>query len=232
MQSLDTIDPREWNTAAPHFAALATEEVTRDTVGDWLLRWSDLEKVLGEAGAAASRAKSEDTTDTGAEAAYLNFVQNIIPQWTVAAQALKTKLLGVPGYEPLPEYQQFLRRLRNDADLFRTENVPIQAQLQTLANDYDKLTGPMTVRLGGEELTLPQAEQRGLETDRAVREEAWHAVQNRWLESRAELDTLYLQMLPLRRQLAKNAGMPDYRAYMWRSLRRFAGRQPGVRRSD
>ena len=221
MDNLDAINGQNWNTAAPYFTALAAEELTADGVGDWLLRWSDLEKVLGEAGATAGRAKSEDTTDEAAEAAYLNFVQNIVPKWTVAAQALKTKMLDVPGYAPPPEHRQFLRRLRNDADLFRAANVPIQAQLQTLASDYDKRTGPMTVTLGGKELTLPQAEQLGLETDRAVREEAWRAVQNRWLESRKDLDALYLQMLPLRRQLAKNAGLADYRAYMWRALRRF-----------
>ncbi len=221
MPELDTINPHDWSTVAPFFTALEAEDLTTGGVSDWLLRWSELEKTLGEAGARAGRARSEDTANAEAEAAYLNLVQKIIPQWTVAAQALKTKLLAVPDFMPSPDQEQFLRRLRNDADLFRESNVPIQAQLQTLANEYDKLTGPMTVTLGGEELTLPQAEQRGLDNDRAVREEAWRAVQNRWLESRAELDALYLQMLPLRRQLAQNAGLPSYRAYMWRSLRRF-----------
>ncbi len=220
-QNLDTIDPQDWNTVAPHFEALTAEEVTADTAGDWLTRWSELEKVIGEAGAAAGRAKSEDTTDADAEAKYLNFVQKIMPQWTIAAQALKTKLLAVPDFAPPPDQEQFLRRLRNDADLFREDNVPIQAQLQTLGNEYSKLIGTMTVTLGGEELTLPQAEQRELDADRAVREEAWRVVQNRWLEARDALDALYLQMLPLRCQLAANAGLPDYRAYMWRSLRRF-----------
>ena len=217
----DTIEPQDWNTVAPHFAMLESENLTADGVGGWLLRWSDLEKTLGEAGAKAGRAKSEDTSDAGAEAAYLNFVQQIVPRWTVAAQKLKTKLLAVPDFAPEPEQEQFLRRLRSDADLFQESNVPIQAQLQTLANEYSKITGPMTVTLGGEELTLPQAEQTGLDRDRAVREEGWRAVQNRWLESRGELDALYLQMLPLRRELAKNAGLPDYRAFMWRSLKRF-----------
>jgi oligoendopeptidase F len=221
MQELDTIDPQDWNTAAPHFAALTSEEVTAESVGDWLTRWSELEKVLGEAGAAAGRAKSEDTTNADAEAKYLNFVQKIVPQWTVAAQALKTKLLAVPDYMPPADQMQFLKRLRNDADLFREDNVPIQAALQTLANDYNKLTGAMTVTLGGEELTLPQAEQQGLDADRAVREDAWRTVQNRWLESRSDLDALYLEMLPLRRKLAENAGLPNYRAYIWRALRRF-----------
>ena len=217
----ETINAQDWQTLAPHFAALASEDLTAEGVGDWLLRWSELEKELGEAGARASRAKSEDTTDAQAEAAYLHFVQEIIPQWTVAAQALKTKLLAVPGYEPVPEHHQFLRRLRSDADLFRAENVPLQAQLQTLANEYNKLTGSMTVTLDGEEMTLPQAEGRLLDPDRSVRESAWRAVQERWLETRAPLDALYLQMLPLRRQLAKNAGMADYRAYMWRAMKRF-----------
>ena len=177
--------------------------------------------MLGEAGAAAGRAKSENTTDAEAEAKYLHFVQKIVPQWTIAAQALKTKLLAVPDYAPPADQEQFLKRLRNDADLFRDANVPVQAQLQTLANEYSKETGAMTVSLGGEELTLPQAEQQGLDSDRAVREEAWRVVQNRWLESRSALDGLYLNMLPLRRQLAANAGLPDYRAYMWRALKRF-----------
>ena len=217
----NTINPQDWSTVAPHFAALAQENLTAEGVGDWLLRWSELEKTLGEAGAKAGRAKSEDTTDKEAETVYLHLVQDIYPQWSLAAQALKTKLLAVPDYEPLPEHRQFLRRLRNDADLFRPENVPIQAQLQTLANEYDKLTGPMAVLLDGSEVTLPQAEGRLLDTDRNVRETAWRAVQERWLQSRSDLDTLYLQMLPLRRQLAKNAGLTDYRAYMWRAMKRF-----------
>jgi len=129
--------------------------------------------------------------------------------------------LAVPEYEPLPEHRQFLRRLRNDADLFRAENVPIQAQLQTLANDYDKITGPMAVTLDGREMTLPEAEGKWLDPDRSVREQAWRAVMNCWDESRQELDALYLRQLPLRRQLAQNAGLLDYRAYMWRALKRF-----------
>ncbi len=221
MNEYDGINPQDWETVAPHFAALADEELTAQGVGDWLLRWSELEKHLGEAGARAGRAKSEDTTDQQAEAAYLHFVQEIIPPWTVAAQALKTKLLAVPGYEPVPEHRQFLRRLRSDADLFRAENVPLQAELQTLANDYNKLTGAMSVTLGGEEVTLPQAEGKLLDPDRTVREQAWRAVQERWLQAREPLDELYLKMLPLRRQLAKNAGHSDYRAYMWRALKRF-----------
>ncbi len=114
-----------------------------------------------------------------------------------------------------------LRRFRNEAELFRDENVPIQTELGVLTNDYNKIVGAMSVTLDGEELTLPQAELRLLDTDRARREEAWRAIQARWLQDRAALDELYLKMLPLRRQLARNAGLPDYRAYVWRQYGRF-----------
>lgn len=221
MNTLNTPDPQNWETVAPHFAVLTDEVLTADGVGDWLRRWSDLEINLGEAGSQAARAKSEDTTNATAEAAYLHFVQQIVPRWTVAAQTLKTKLLAVPGYEPVPEHRQFLRRLRNDADLFRAENVPLQAQLQTLANDYDKLTGSMAVTLDGREMTLPEAELQWLDPDRGVREKSWRAVMQCWQQVGPQLDALFLQQLPLRRRLAKNAGLPDYRAYMWRAMRRF-----------
>ena len=221
MNTLNTLDPQDWSTVAPYFSALADEDLKADDVSGWLLRWSELEKVLGEAGSWANRAKSEDTTNAEAEKAYLNFVQQIVPAWSVAAQGLKTKLLGVPGYEPDQEHTQFLRRLRNDADLFRAENVPVQAQLQTLANEYDKRTGPMAVTVDGQRMTLPEAEALWQSPDRHVREEAWRAVMDCWGEARTEMDALFLQQLPLRRKLAENAGLPDYRAYMWRAMRRF-----------
>ena len=221
MNPFDTLDPQDWNTVAPYFRALADEDLAADGVGDWLLRWSELEKILGEAGSWAGRAKSEDTTSAEAEKTYLNFVQQIIPAWSIAAQELKTKLLEVPSYVPDREDMQFFRRLRNDADLFRAENVPLHAQLQTLASEYDNRTGQMAVSLNGRQMTLPEAEGQCQSPDRRVREEAWRAVMDCWSEAGAELDALFLKQIPLRRKLAENAGLPDYRAYMWRAMRRF-----------
>ncbi len=218
---LAAISGTDWSSLKPHFEALAAEALTAQGVSPWLLRWSDLLKVIHEAGARAERAKSEDTTDTDAEAAFLHYVEEIVPQTEVASQALKTKLLDVPGYVPAAEHVQMIKRLRSDADLFRAENVPLQSQLDVLANDYDKIAGSLSVTLSGEEMTLPQAGLRLLATDRAVREEAWQAIAAKWLSVRPALDALYLQMLPLRRALARNAGKSDYREYVWQDLHRF-----------
>lgn len=221
MKPLDTLNPNDWNELGPHFDALIAEDLMADRVPDWLRRWSDLECVLDEGAVGADRAMTENTADEAAEKRYLHYVQVIGPSAEVAAQTLKAKLLAVPDYTPGPDDVELLKRLRSEAALFRAENVPLGAEISTLATEYDKIAGAMTVSLDGAEQTLPQAEQRLQDPDRARREHAWRAVQSRWLRDRDALNDLYLKLLTLRRRLARNAGLPDFRAYRWQALQRF-----------
>jgi oligoendopeptidase F len=221
MQEFASVNPHDWDTIEPHFNTLRDAELTPGDVPAWLTRWSNLEKIIDEAISVARRAKSEDTTDEAAERTFRHLVEEIQPKAQVAAQALKLKLLAVPGFEPGPEHAELLRHFRNEADLFREANVPIQAELTVLASKYDKIVGAMSVAIDGVELTLQQAEQRLLDPARDIRETAWRTVQSRWLEDRAALDELFLKQLSLRRQLAHNAGLPDYRTFVWREYGRF-----------
>ena len=220
-QDYTKLDGMNWNALQPAYDALARARLTPEGVADWLAQWSDLEKALVEASARAERARSEDTTDAAAEAAYLHFVQEIVPRSAVAEQALKAKLLTVPGYVPAPEHAQMVKRLRGEADLYREENVALQSELDVLATEYDKIAGGLVVTLDGEEQTLPQAGLRLRDTDRARREEAWRAMSEAYLAVREPISRLYLHMLALRRRLAQNAGRENYRAYRWEQMSRF-----------
>ncbi len=221
MSRFPAFDPGDWDAIAPHYTTLQDEPLTADGVPDWLRRWSDLESVIAEAATAASRTWSENTADADAEKAYLHHLQEIAPRAEVAGQALTRKLLAVPEFTPAPDHVQMMRRFRSEAALFRDANVSLQVETRTLANEYDRLAGAMTVTWGGETLTLPQAEQSLLQSDRAAREAAWRAVQTRWLEDREALDALFLKLLALRRRIARNADETDFRAYTWRALNRF-----------
>jgi oligoendopeptidase F len=214
-------EPFDWSVVEPRYQALLQEELTPERTPAWLGRWSDLQREVAEAFAALSRAKDEDTQDKQAEAAYLRFVREVQPKLQQAGQSLRSKLLAVEGFEPGPDLEQMMRRFRNDADLYREANVPVLAEATARANEYNKLTGGLAVELDGQTLTVREAQERLLETDRARREAAWRAIETARLGVGPRLDALLLELLGLRRRLAENAGLPDYREYRWRELARF-----------
>lgn len=111
--------------------------------------------------------------------------------------------------------------MRNEADLFRDKNVPLKTELAKLGNEYDKITGAMTAVWEEQEKNLSQLEVLLLERDREVRKRAWRQIMDLWLADREKLNQLYVQMLGLRRQLATNSDLADYRAYAFRENNRF-----------
>lgn len=215
------VDAADWSTVQPHVDALLAAPLSAPAVEGWLRQWSALAAVLAEAGAQIYRDITENTADAAAEERFKHFVGQIEPQTRLAEQALKEKLLAVPGYQPNQETALLLRRFGNDAEIFRAENVPLESKLALLGNQYNKIVGGMTVEWQGQTLTMPEATSRLQEPDRATRAAIWQRAMQRFLADRAALNELFLEMLPLRRQSAANAGFATYRALRWQQLARF-----------
>lgn len=210
-----------WAQYEPRYAELAARPLSTENVGAWLHDWSELEKELQELGALLHRNKNEDTRDNVAEAAFLGFIREVVPHAEVAAQKLKVRLLELDGYLPNAEHTEFVKRFRNEAALFRDENAPLLAEEAALSSEYNAVVGKLTVQLDGETLTLPEAGKRLLEPDRDLRERAWRAINEAKLSVGSDLDALFLKLLGLRRRLARDADLSDFRAFAWRRLNRF-----------
>lgn len=215
------LDPLAWQTVQPRFEALVDLELKEDNIKEWLLQWSHLSALLGETDAQIYREVNENTADEQAEKRFLVMIEEIAPQVQMADQALKEKLLAFEGQIPDLETEQIIKRFRAEADIYREENVPLLSQLMKLGNDYDKLVGSMTIEWEGEKQTLPQVQFYLYDSDRDKRERAWRLVMEAYLEKREELNELYLKMLGLRRQVARNAGFTSFRDYQWQVLGRF-----------
>ncbi len=174
-----------------------------------------------EADAQIYRQITENTADEEADRRFLLWVEQIVPRWQVAEQALKEKLLSLEGYVPSPTSEQMVRRFEAEAAIFREENVPLLTELMKLGNEYDKIVGGMSIEWEGQQETIPQVELHLQAPSRATRERAWRLIRDRFLQERERLNKLYLEMIALRRQVAQNAGFSDFRAYQWQSLGRF-----------
>jgi oligoendopeptidase F len=218
--TVSEIQPLNWQAFASHFSALETAVIPSADREQWLTYWSDLSRILYEAMTVISIEKSIDTTDATKEQAYLDFIENILPSATMADQALKTRLLAL-DMSDREDLALFLRHMRNEADLYRDENVPLQTELAKLDNAYDKITGGLKTDWNGEEHNLSQLGQYLTDKDRQVREQAWQTTMDLWLSQREALNKLYADMLVLRQQVAQNADLPDFRAYTFRKYGRF-----------
>lgn len=218
--SINDIDSRQWETFQPYFEALTEVEISEEERRTWLENWSHLLMLVNEAGSWLYIQKTLDTTDEEREQAFLAFVENVAPQAQIADQALKERLLSL-DVSDMPDMALVVRDLRNEADLYREENVPLKTKLAKLDNEYDKITGSLKADWDGEEKNLSQLNALLKDRDRAVRERAWKTMMALWLGQREALNELYAEMLQLRRQIAENAGLSDYRAYAFREYGRF-----------
>ncbi len=209
-----------WDDIAPYYEELAGRPLdTPESVEAWLRDWSALDELLTEAQNRASIAYSADTTDPAKEAAHLRFSSEIGPKVQEQRVHLSRRLVE-SGYTR-DDLETLLRRFRNQMELFREENVPLQAELQKLNARYQKITGGMTVEWDGEEKTLPQLRAYLLSPDRSVRERAFRLAARPYVELRDELADLFDEQDRLRALVARNAGFANYRDYAHREKNRF-----------
>ncbi len=189
----------------------------------WLADASELSSVVDEFGTRKYIAKSCHTDDPAIEKAFLDFTEQIEPRVAQLFFDLQQRFLACPYQSQLtgPKYQILLQRWKADVEIFREENIPIKVQITKVVNEYDKLCAAMTATFRGEEYTLQQLTRFTEEPDRSTRQLAWEAAATRRLRDRAAIDSLFDQLIPLRQQIARNAGCADFREYTWKSYKRF-----------
>ena len=111
--------------------------------------------------------------------------------------------------------------MKNHVELFRPENVALETEEAKLCQQYQKLSGSLTVNFRGEEKTLVQMGRYLEEPDRALRQEAWELVAKRRLQEAEKFEDIFDQLIELRERIARNAGFKNYRDYAFRRLGRF-----------
>ncbi len=208
-----------WEQIAPYYQDLATRPVTRDTVEGWLKDWTLLTNLLRETHQRLYVGSTVDTTDVQAQQRYTDFLDNIYPNAQAAEQRLKDILLS-SGLEP-QGFEVPLRNMRAEAELFREANLLLLSEELKLVTEYDKLIGAQTVDWQGEEVTVAQLQPVSQNPDRGLREQAWKLASARQMADRQAINDLWGKLLAIRKQLAANANLRDYREYRWRQFLRF-----------
>jgi oligoendopeptidase F len=214
----------DWASLEPYFIEL-TDRPIEDALGleKWLKDLSELEAFVSEDACWRQIKMTCDTTDKSLEEAFNFFCMEIQPKMQPYADALNKKLIACPFTKALDKntYFTYLRAVQKSIDLFRTDNIAIQAELSVMQQQYGTIAGKMTITHEGQEYTLQQAAQFLESEDRNIRASVYRKIQQRRLEDKTAMHDLFSSLIQKRHQVAVNAGFENYRDYKFVELGRF-----------
>ncbi len=214
----------DWASIESFFKELLDRPIDHvSALEKWLLDLSELEAFISEDACWRQIKMTCDTTDKSLEEAFNYFCMEIQPKMQPYADALNKKLIQSPFTKELNQdlYFTYLRSVKKNIELFREENIPIQAELSVLQQQYGTIAGKMTINFREQEYTLQQAAKFLEDEDRLVREEVYRKVQERRLQDKESMHDLFSSLIQKRNQMALNAGFANYRDYKFVELGRF-----------
>lgn len=214
-----------WNELEPYFTELNERSVEDgDSLKLWLRDLSELEAFFYENMAWRYIRMTTDTQDESRSKAYRFFINEIQPKAAPYFDRFNRKLVKSPGVEALkndPDYAILLRNTAKSIELYREENVSLEAKMSTRSQEYSATVGKMTIAYNGQEYTIPQAGVLLESPDRQERKEVFTKIAQRRLEDVDFVDQLMDDLVKIRHKIAGNAGYANYRDYKFDELKRF-----------
>ena len=122
---------------------LQNRSLSPESLDNWVMDWSDLNRLISEIQARLWVATTVNTTDTEVKNRFNSFLDEIYDPFQASNQALKEKLLR-SGLQP-KGFEIPLRNMRVEAEIFREENLALLSEEKKLANEYDEIIGVQTV---------------------------------------------------------------------------------------
>jgi oligoendopeptidase F len=151
-------------------------------------------------------------------------VTEIQPKIAPFEDELNKKLMACPFVETLeadPAYAILLRRVRCALDLYREENITLQAEESEESQKFGAISAAQSIEQNGKTLTMQQAGLLLKEPDEALRKTVFDKMTVRRAEDIEPLHALFDQLLKIRHTIAINAGFENYRDYKMAAMGRF-----------
>ena len=214
----------EFGVLAPFFQELLEREINDlKDFDQWLSDRSELDAVLEEDLAWRYIRMSIDTTKAELRDAYNQFVTQIQPELAPLEDQLNQKLMALPFIAEKTDaaHQIYFRSVRAALDLYREENIALEAALSEEAQQYGAISAAQSIEHDDKKLTMQQAALLLKEQDESLRQSIFEKMAAVRRKDREQLDSLYSSLIQKRQQLALNAGFDNYRDYKFVAMGRF-----------
>lgn len=215
---------KDWSALEPYFKELSEKDIhSAEDLKQWLSDTSELEAVISEDACWRQIKMTCDTENKELENAFTFFMMEIQPKVQSYSDILNRKLVETPFTKELdqPKFFTYIRNVKKNIELFREENIPLQAELNVEAQKFGMISGRMTVEVNGQEYTLQQAAKFLEDPDRNIREQVYRKINERRLQDKEQLNQLYTKLVSKRHEVAVNAGFENFRDFRFKELGRF-----------
>lgn len=214
----------DWESLEPFFIKLNEREINSvKDLEQWLKDTSEVEAFISEDACWRQVRMTCDTESKELEHAFNFFYMEIQPKIQPYADLLNKKLIESPFTKELDQekYFTYLRSVKKSIDLFRESNIPIQAEMSVLQQQYGAIAGKMMIEHEGHEYTLQQAGKFLESEDRTIRESVYRKIAERRFVDKEALNDLFSSLIEKRHQIALNTGFKNYRDYKFAEMGRF-----------
>lgn len=213
-----------WEGLEPYFRQLEERNIdTLQNLEQWLKDASELEAAISEDACWRQIKMTCDTENKALEESFTFFMMEIQPKIQPYSDRLNKKLLASAAIQELNDkkYYTYLRNVKKNIELFREINIPLNAELSVMQQQFGVISGKMMVEVNGQEYTLQQAAKFLEDPNSNLREEVYHKINKRRLQDKEELNKLFSALLEKRNQVALNTGFANYRDFRFTELGRF-----------
>lgn len=208
----------------PYFEDLKKRDISSNSkIWNWLKDKSELESIISEDLAWRYIKMNCDTSNKGYADSFNFFITEIEPKLALEWNELNKRFNDPKVLTNVDAAKLFtvIREVKKELEIFREENVPLEAEIQQMEQEYGVIASKMSVHYGENELTLQQAANYLKDTNRQVREEVYKLINDRRLENSDELNTLLSKLIKQRTKIAKNADYENFRDYKFKAMGRF-----------
>ncbi|MCH2225209.1 MAG: M3 family oligoendopeptidase [Crocinitomicaceae bacterium] len=221
----ESLSINSWEDIAPYYSNLVDRKIeTLEDFQQWLSDQSEIEAILEEDAAWRYIKMTIDTKDENLNKAYTFFVSEIEPKIAPFSNKLNQKINDTEFTESLkddPAYFIMFRGIQKALELYREENIPLQAELAQESQKFGALSAAQSVEHDNKTLTMQQASLYLKETNESTRKTVFDKIVERRRQDVDAFDDLFDTLLKKRHQIAINAGFENFRDYKLTAMGRF-----------
>lgn len=208
-----------WAEFEPYAEELLAREISTDNLTEWLTDQSHFLGLIHELNGRLSVAVDQNTDDQPAKDSLNRFKEQVWSKISHLTNQLERKLIDT-NLTP-PDYDIQLKRIRTNLEIFHPDNVDLEAEEKSLRDQYKEIQGNIKFEVNGENHSVFAVLQMlHIEPDPMKREYVYKNILAARSAVKDKYDTIWKKLFALRQQIARHAGVSDYRAYMWKKLNR------------